>query len=298
MVRFATTRERAKFPLRLPGEYLEAAASVFASGILVVASLLFFSFAAEVVDVGNALFLFAKLFFALVNMFDLYEAIHHHMEESFGQLTITTISSVSYLLGVLLFFLGNIFFFTYMPSWAERTAWWFFLSGSLCYVFGSFLAAADAIHQDTKIDVFLSTLNNMFQLLGAVLFVLGSATGVLLNYYSSTVLLNLSAADFLFGSIGFLAGALADLLRVHFVKRDKRKKRKKEDRRGKEESSPQQEQQPKRLPRGEVGENSWRYRVRGGRNDWRGRKEDQQSETECSATTSRENGAVIEGDGE
>ena len=193
-------------------ESVNAILYIFGGIAFVLGSVFFFPELATEINWGVWAFFIGSVLYLIVTGHDLVEVIRYHHHSSQGR-RLELIAACGYLIGTILFLVGSVFFFTFVNL---------IVAGAWCFIIGSVLFTATPfvnvlqVHYFSKRALQLYTLTGISFVAGAMLFTTASIP-YLWNVGDSalaTELLNFLGAQYLVGSVLFLAGGLLNYRRA------------------------------------------------------------------------------------
>mgnify|MGYP006275550235 FL=1 len=193
-------------------ESVNAILYIFGGIAFVLGSIFFFPELAAEINWGVWAFFIGSVLYLIVTGHDLIEVIRYHHHSDQGR-RLELIAATGYLIGTMLFLVGSVFFFTFVNLIVAGA--WCFIIGSVLFTVAPFVNVLQ-VHHFSKRALQLYTLTGISFVAGAVLFTTASIP-YLWNVGDSplgTELFNFLGAQYLVGSVLFLAGGLLNYRRA------------------------------------------------------------------------------------
>lgn len=193
--------------------------------IFIAGSILFFPRFSAWENLGAWLFFGGSLLFLVVTVHDVAEVgkFWRRFRTQNAARQVEVVTSVSYLVGTLMFTVGSLFFLSWW-GWYEAAAW-LFVTGSLLFAVGATGNVLQIIQAPSLVCMQLLNLTAVSFLVGSTLFVVGSIP-YLWQIASPTdrhVLFAYLAWQYLVGSVLFFLGGVFNYSRIHVANRRQRK---------------------------------------------------------------------------
>ena len=196
-------------------EGVNAVVYVLGGAVFVLGSVMFFPAFAGDIDLGVWAFLIGSLFYLIVTLHDLVEVLRHRISVPRSRLErrLEIVAAIGYTSGTVLFTVGSVFFFDFVGR-IDAGAWCFII-GSGLFVVSAFVNVLQT-HDDKFLARKLWNLTAVTFVAGSVLFTTASIPYLwpLGDSAFATTLLTFLAAQYLVGSVLFLAGGVFNFSRA------------------------------------------------------------------------------------
>ncbi|GHA94028.1 hypothetical protein GCM10007159_14650 [Modicisalibacter luteus] len=207
-------------------EGLNASAYVVGAATFVVGSVFFLPALEKYSTAGAGLFIAGSLIYLAVTAHDLTETINHYRHHaSHGKKTaLEFITSTGYVIACLLFLVGSIFFLPRLG--AERWGAWCFIVGSALFTGGAILNVTQITQAGSLITLQLLNAVAVSFVIGSILFLVASIPYLWATHQAQLAhaLYTYLASQFIFASVLFLLGGLANFYRAYRTHQDHKQK--------------------------------------------------------------------------
>ena len=201
-------------------ETLNAYAYKLGGLVFIVGSIMFFPALDDYADLGAYTFLLGSLIYLVVTGHDMLEVIHHARRKKQSSAAWDRLefwAATSYVGGTVLFTVGSVFFLHRVGL--EELGAWCFVIGSLLFVAGAAVNVVQIVKAQGVVTMQLMNLTAVTFVTGAVLFTVASIPYLwrIENEADQTLVYRFLAAQYLVGSVLFLAGGVFNYRRARIV---------------------------------------------------------------------------------
>ncbi|MCG7599341.1 YrhK family protein [Halomonas sp. McH1-25] len=198
-------------------EGLNASAYVVGAASFVVGSVFFLPAFEKHAAAGAWLFILGSLIYLTVTANDFLETVNHYRHHSsHGRKTVLEfVTSTGYVIGCVLFLVGSAFFLPRLGL--ERWGAWCFIVGSGLFTIGATINVTQITQAGSMVALQLLNAVAISFVIGSILFIVASIPYLWPNHQSQLAhtLHTYLAAQFIFASLLFLAGGMANFYRAY-----------------------------------------------------------------------------------